>query len=242
LPNLLMAEIRAANGEVAEAKRMLHYALSLLAQAGLRESTYTVQAMNTLCGVQLAASSYDEALRTSSKMIDVLTTLGYTSMPIFADALGTAATVHMHMRQPLQAQRLFCAALEVTQSWLADKDAWIHGSPYQHCLDLDVWLLEGHAEAYREQGMVTHANELMVQAAERRSARGLALTSLLTSTGEFDVDNIDQHDVLGRPGGIGGACFSSSDVDDLFSFPAVLDISLQIPQHQPVQPYPRHIY
>lgn len=175
LPNLLLAEIRACKGDVMEAKRLLYYALSTLSQAGLSESTFTVNAMNTLVGVHIKSGNYDEAMWTCTKMVDVLANMGggsYRGMPIYADALGTLATVHLNLQQPNEAERLFCEALEVIYGWLG-RDGWHSNAPFEHCQDLDIWLMEGLARACRDQGKVVQADAHIADAEAKRFERGL---------------------------------------------------------------------
>jgi tetratricopeptide (TPR) repeat protein len=176
LPNLLLAEIQAGKGDVDEAKRLLYYALSVLSQAGLSESTLTVNAMNTLVGVHLSTHSHEEAMWTCTRMVDVLAGMGggsYRGMPIYADALGTLGTVHLNLQQPAEAERLFCEALEVAHRWLARTD-WLEDAPFEHCQDLDIWLMEGLARACRDLGKVAQAEDHLAEAAAKRRDRGLA--------------------------------------------------------------------
>jgi tetratricopeptide (TPR) repeat protein len=196
LANLLLAEIRALRGDTETAKRKLYYALSLLSGAGMTESTYTVNAMNTLVNVQMSSGSYEDALRTSSKMLDILVSLGYDEMPIYADALGTTGVVYLNMKHLDDAERLFCKALEVINTWFA-KAAWKKLVPYEHCQDLDIWLLEGLAKVNDAQGNIVQADSLRENALRKRAQRGLCDIRIMPDPdlASLEPDDTDPNDI-----------------------------------------------
>lgn len=231
LPNLLLAEIRASRGETNEAKKLLHYALSLLSQAGLGESTFTVSAMNTLVGVLLSTRCYEDAMRTSTQMVDVLNNMGYHNMPIYADALGTLATVHLHIGRLGEAEKYFCDALEVIEIWLGKSD-WHKSVPYEHCQDLDIWLLEGLAWACHEQGKIVQAEERHAEAEERRQKRGLASADTKVHDNGPKLSMGDHVDVL-------------AELSALLASPNIVEALQQkrnFPARMDRKPYSRHVY
>jgi hypothetical protein len=124
-------------------------------------------------------------------MVDILDSLGYAEMPIYADALGTMGVVYLNMKQLEDAQRLFCKALEVINSWFG-KASWKKVVPYEHCQDLDIWLLEGLAKVYDAQGKIVQADSLRDNASMKRAQRGLCDVRVVSSESPSSVlENCD---------------------------------------------------
>ncbi|KAK1862005.1 hypothetical protein I4F81_004581 [Pyropia yezoensis] len=153
---LLVASIRmqATPPRTREARALLVRALRVLTAAGLGKTTLAVNAMTNLTQIHLRRGELLKARSVVSQLLDVLDTMRYSKMPIYADALGSQAMVSLALGDAPAAERQFSAALEVVAEW--GTKTW--GSlPVQHCLDLDLWLLEGLARAMRVQGRVEDA-------------------------------------------------------------------------------------
>lgn len=169
---LLVASIRmqATPPRTREARALLVRALRVLTAAGLGKTTLAVNAMTNLTQIHLRRGELLKARSVVSQLLDVLDTMRYSKMPIYADALGSQAMVSLALGDAPAAERQFSAALEVVAEW--GTKTW--GSlPVQHCLDLDLWLLEGLARAMRVQGRVEDAAYVTQKAREGRVSRQL---------------------------------------------------------------------
>jgi len=169
---LLVASIRMQSTppRTGEARALLVRALRILTAGGLGKTTLAVNAMTNLTQIHLRRGELLKARSVVSQLLDVLDTMRYSKMPIFADALGSQAMVSLALGDAAAAERQFSAALEVVAEW--GTKTW--GSlPVQHCLDLDLWLLEGLARAMRVQGRVEDAAYVTQKAREGRVSRQL---------------------------------------------------------------------
>jgi len=169
---LLVASIRMQSSppRTGEARALLVRALRILTAGGLGKTTLAVNAMTNLTQIHLRRGELLKARSVVSQLLDVLDTMRYSKMPIFADALGSQAMVSLALGDAAAAERQFSAALAVVADW--GTKTW--GSlPVQHCLDLDLWLLEGLARAMRVQGRVEDAAYVTQKAREGRVSRQL---------------------------------------------------------------------
>lgn len=167
---LLLSNLRLANDRIREARENCVKALRILAEADLGRSTFGINAMSNLVTIYLMEGQRDKAKSVSGRLLDTLNTMRYTGMPIYADALGVCAMLSVSEGDYKEAERQYARALETVGKW-GSKD-WT-GIPVQHCLDLDLWLMEGLAEALRRQGKEQDALVLEQRAAEDRESRGL---------------------------------------------------------------------
>ncbi|KAI0566234.1 hypothetical protein FGB62_11g369 [Gracilaria domingensis] len=167
---LLLSNLRLNKNRIRDARLLCVKALRILADAGLGRSTFGINAMSNLVTIYLSEGWLDKAKSVANKLLDTLQTMRYTGMPIYADALGVCAMVSMAARNYSEAERQYGTALETVGKW-GSKD-W-SGIPVQHCLDLDLWLMEGLAAAIRKQGRIQEAVALEERAAEDRKIRGL---------------------------------------------------------------------
>lgn len=167
---LLLSNVRLNQNRIKDARILCVKALRILADAGLGRSTFGINAMSNLVTIYLTDGLLDKAKSVANKLLDTLNTMRYSGMPIYADALGVCAMVSLAEKDYHEAERQFGTALETVGKW-GSKD-W-SGIPVQHCLDLDLWLMEGLAEAIRKQGRVDEALVLDERAVEDRKLRGL---------------------------------------------------------------------
>lgn len=167
---LLLSNLRLAADRIKEARVTCIKALCILAEAGLGRSTFGINAMSNLVTIYLMEGHQEKAKSVSRRLLDTLNTMRYTGMPIYADALGVCAMLSMAEGNYKEAEKQYARALETVGKW-GSKD-WT-GIPVQHCLDLDLWLMEGLAEAARRQGKEQDAQLLEQRAAKDRKSRGL---------------------------------------------------------------------
>lgn len=167
---LLLSNLRLAADRIREARTTCIKALRILAEAGLGRSTFGINAMSNLVTIYLLEGQTSKAKSVSGRLLDTLNMMRYTGMPIYADALGVCAMLSMAEGDFKEAEKQYGRALETIGKW-GSKD-WA-GIPVQHCLDLDLWLMEGLAEAVRGQGKEQDAFLLEQRAAEDRESRGL---------------------------------------------------------------------
>ncbi|CDF34535.1 unnamed protein product [Chondrus crispus] len=178
---LLLSNLRLSSRRFKQASAYCVQALRILSEAGLGRSTFAINAMSNLVTTYLEGDSLDKAKSVANRLLDTLNVMRYTGMPIYADALGVCAMVSMAEENYAEAERQYGTALETVGKWGSKE--WT-GIPVQHCLDLDVWLMEGLAEAIRRQGRTEEALALERRAAEDRRSRGLPPNS--TGTEFFD--------------------------------------------------------
>lgn len=141
-----------------------------VAAAGLGRSTFGINAMSNLVAIYVHDGEISKADSVATRLLDTLHNMRYTGMPIYADALGVCGMVSMAKGEYREAERQFGTALEIVGKWGSKE--W-KGIPVQHCLDLDLNLLEGLAEATRCQGRIPEAEVLIQRAREDRASRGL---------------------------------------------------------------------
>lgn len=168
---LLLSNVRMSRNRVREARTLCVKALRILAAAGLGRSTFGINAMSNLTAIYLEENQLDKAGVVATRLVDTLNNMGYQQMPIFADALGVLGSVNNAKGLHCEAALQFGSALEIVRQWAA-KD-W-SSRPIQHCLDLDIWLLECLADATEMQGRQHEAQLLRVQAKDARRERGLS--------------------------------------------------------------------
>lgn len=183
---LLLSNLRMSSNRVKEARVLCVKALRILAEAGLGRSTFGINAMSNLVSIYLMEGHLDKAKSVASRLLDTLNTMSYTGMPIYADALGVCATVSMAERNFKEAEKQFSRALETVGKWGSKE--WT-GIPVQHCLDLDLWLMEGLADAIRGQGKVVEAMVLVQRAAQDRESRGLSSAVVMQAPGSSSDDS-----------------------------------------------------
>lgn len=170
LATLLLANLRMRAHRWQEARALLIRALKILQQRGLGKTTYAINAMSNLVGVYVAREEFQKAKILSTQLLDCLTGMGYENMPIMADSRGQTGLVCMSLGEYQEAEQQFAAALEIVASWNAKK--WFN-VPIQHCIELDLWLMEGWARAIYMQGRKPEAEDMMQRADQDRVARGL---------------------------------------------------------------------
>lgn len=168
---LLLSNVRMSKRRVREARTLCVKALRILAAAGLGRSTFGINAMANLTVIYLEENQLDKASVVATRLVDTLNNMGYTKMPIFADALGVVGKVSMAQGRYHDAEQQFGAAIEIVKLW-ANKE-WT-ARPVFHCLDLDLWLLESLATAIAKQGRTHEASLLQTQAQQTRKDRGLS--------------------------------------------------------------------
>lgn len=182
---LLLSNLRLSAKRIKEARVLCVKALKILAEAGLGRSTFGINAMSNLVTIYLEDGHMNKAKSVANRLLDTLNTMRYTGMPIYADALGVCAMVSMAEKNYAEAEQQYGTAVETVRKWGSKE--WT-GPPVQHCLDLDLWLMEGLAEAIRRQGRVEEAVALEQRAAEARENRGLPRN---TSIGDFLLGHHD---------------------------------------------------
>lgn len=173
---ILLAEVRISDHDFEEGKKLLLQALKTLNESELRKSTFAACCLLNLCSVYLTTAQIESALHSVNGALDLLAELGFSQMPIYANALGTLGTVHFQKGNTSQAQNLFSSALNLIQSWMSNKD-WDE-APVQHCAHLDIFLAESIAQTYMKQDRRQEAAQMAVRARQQREERGLALVDV----------------------------------------------------------------
>lgn len=194
---LLLSNLRLTAGRVRDARVLCVKALKILAEAGLGRSTFGINAMSNLVTIYLMEGHRDKAKSVASRLLDTLNTMRYTGMPIYADALGVCAMVSMSEGDYMEAEKQYGRALETVGKWGSKE--WT-GIPVQHCLDLDLWLMEGLAECIRRQGKIGDALVLEQRAAEDRESRGLPRSMAFAQFGDQQSGDSG----IERRGNVGG--------------------------------------
>lgn len=188
---LLMSNLKLGDNKIEAARKLCSKALSTLRDATLGRSTFGINAMSNLVTIYLREGHLENAKSVASRLLDTLNTMRYTGMPIYADALGVCGMVSMAEGNYAEAERQYLTALETVGKW-GSKD-WA-GVPVEHCLDLDLWLMEGLAEAIRKQGRIDEARAVFEKAATGRNSRGLP-----RSKNAFEEETGDEKDSEGKP-------------------------------------------
>lgn len=184
LVNLLMSNLRFGTNRFKEAQGYCVRALTTLRDAGLGRSTFGINAMSNLVQCYLSAGRLDKAKSVAGKLLDTLNEMRYTGMPIYADALGVCAMVSMAEHNYSEAERQYGTAVETVHTWGSKE--WT-GVPLQHCMDLDLWLMEGLADAIQSQGRSAEAAELLEKASEIRERRHLPETPLVSKDDQEEM-------------------------------------------------------
>eukprot|EP00172_Hildenbrandia_rubra_P000289 Plantae.Rhodophyta-Hildenbrandia_rubra.ctg11301.p1 GENE.Plantae.Rhodophyta-Hildenbrandia_rubra.ctg11301~~Plantae.Rhodophyta-Hildenbrandia_rubra.ctg11301.p1 ORF type:complete len:782 (+),score=157.62 Plantae.Rhodophyta-Hildenbrandia_rubra.ctg11301:1955-4300(+) len=151
---LLCANLAMTEGKVSYAKKSLILALKTLNDGGLAKSTYGVGALLGLIGVYSADEDFNKAKRIADELLGILSSLGFENMPLYADCIGCRAAVLLANEDYAGAEQGFTSSLEIVRDWL-EKD-WSQ-VPMQHCLDLDLWLMEGLKRSLMAQGKARQA-------------------------------------------------------------------------------------
>lgn len=181
---LLLSNVRMSKRRVREARTLCVKALRILSAAGLGRSTFGINAMANLTVIYLEENQLEKASVVATRLVDTLNNMGYTKMPIFADALGVVGKVSMAQGRYHDAEQQFGAAIEIVKLW-ANKE-WT-ARPVFHCLDLDLWLLESLATAIAKQGRTHEASLLETQAQQTRKNRGLSSDVIPASLMQNDL-------------------------------------------------------
>lgn len=167
---LLLSNVRMCTNRVREARTLCVKALRILAAADLGRSTFGINAMANLTAIYLEEQHLEKASVVATRLVDTLNNMRFTKMPIFADALGVVGMVSMAQGRYHDAEQQFGSAVEIVKLWGAKE--WT-ARPVQHCLDLDIWLLDNLASAIAKQGRSHEASLLKAQATQMRRERGL---------------------------------------------------------------------
>ncbi|KAI0561773.1 Tetratricopeptide repeat containing protein [Gracilaria domingensis] len=168
---LLLAELRASEREFQHAKSLLSQALQSMRNRSMQRSSYAACCLLTLASVYSAMHEESKALVAVTKAIDVLVTVKFEYMPIYADALRALGCVHFRMGDVDKAQKVFLQGLQIVQDWMARPD-W-NLAPFQHCAHLDVFLVESVAWTFVKQDRMDDAKALFEQAKTQRRMRHL---------------------------------------------------------------------
>lgn len=174
---LLLSNLRLSHKRIRDARLLCVKAMKILVEAGLGRSTFGINAMSNLVTIYLEEGNVEKAKSVAGRLLGTLKTMRYTGMPIYADALGVCALISMAEKNYAEAEQQYRTALEVMGKWGA-KD-WA-GIPVQHCLDLDMWLMEGMAESIDAQGRREEAVTLEERASGIRKSRGLNISASVT--------------------------------------------------------------
>eukprot|EP00180_Rhodochaete_pulchella_P001324 Plantae.Rhodophyta-Rhodochaete_pulchella.ctg21340.p1 GENE.Plantae.Rhodophyta-Rhodochaete_pulchella.ctg21340~~Plantae.Rhodophyta-Rhodochaete_pulchella.ctg21340.p1 ORF type:complete len:282 (+),score=43.72 Plantae.Rhodophyta-Rhodochaete_pulchella.ctg21340:102-848(+) len=185
---LLLANLRLEAGTTDVAHVLLVKALKILTTKGLGRTTFAVNALTNLVAIYLQQGEIGKAKGVASELLDVLHVMKYDNMPIYADVLGVMATVNMAQGEGREAERQFAAALEVVTSWGTKKWSDI---PVQHCLDLDLWLMQGLAKALALQGRHMESERMLNLARSAWATRGLSQTPIVSDE-EFRDSTVDR--------------------------------------------------
>jgi len=167
---LLLANLRMDSGNTDAAHVLLVKALKVLTTKGMGRTTFAVNALTNLVAIYLQKGETEKAKGVASELLDVLHMMKYQNMPIYADVLGVMATVSMAEGNGREAERQFAAALEIVTSWGTKQWSDI---PVQHCLDLDLWLMQGLAKALKVQGRDSESSQMLALARQAWANRGL---------------------------------------------------------------------
>lgn len=164
---VLMAELRISQRSFVEGSRFLAEALNVLSSAGLQKSTFAACCLLSLGTVFSNMGQTEKALKAVGAALDVLSGLGYEHMPIYADGLRTLGSVHLAAGDADRAQKIFLSALELIEKWMG------LNAPMQHCMHLDIFLMELLAETYDAQGRRDIARFMIQKSKEKRTERRL---------------------------------------------------------------------
>ncbi|PXF43198.1 hypothetical protein BWQ96_07073 [Gracilariopsis chorda] len=172
---LLLAEFRASEHEFENSKRLLTQALQSMRDGPMQRSSFAACCLLTLSSVYCALNEENKALVAVTRAIGILVAVKFERMPIYADALRALGCVRFRMGQVNEAQKQFTQALHIVQDWKARPD-W-QQAPVQHCVHLDVFLIELIAWTFVKQNMMNDAETLFQQAKAQRRARQLDETT-----------------------------------------------------------------
>lgn len=162
LPLILLSQRIGLEGFRSEASDLLIMSLRILSALGLAQSTFAAAALLSISGMFLSSGQLMRARDVCYRALDVLRGGNFTSLPVFADALGMLGAVELiEGLRPAATQR-FGAALHVLESWLDTYAGLPHEHclnnpldvqylPLQHCRELHLWLSIGLARTCRAQ-------------------------------------------------------------------------------------------
>ena len=168
---LLLAQLHTRSQSYEIAQKLLRQVLGHLQNSGMQYTTFAISCLLNLATVYTATHLFEKALQMMHAAMDVLNRLGFTHLPIYADALQTIGTLHMEQGNSQQAQKLFSAAFDVIEKWKTSKK-W-KNVPIQHCMHLDIFLIECIAKTMFIQNRRDEGRELLSNARQRRTNRDL---------------------------------------------------------------------
>lgn len=178
---LLLAELRIEQRALDEASKLLRQTLRTLRESDLHKSTFAVCALLSLGSVYSWMNEPCRAMQAVEAGLEVLLGLGFSQMPIHADALRAMGAVHLRAGDAKKAQEVFLSGLRIMDGWMGMNDWTV--TPNAHCLHLDVFLVELIAQTYVAQDCAEEASKLVEQAQQKRKMRGLQGTSLCSLAG-----------------------------------------------------------
>uniref|UniRef100_A0A7S0ZF07 Uncharacterized protein n=1 Tax=Timspurckia oligopyrenoides TaxID=708627 RepID=A0A7S0ZF07_9RHOD len=167
---LLKANLLLIQQEIDDAYMLLVRALKILTSAQLQKTTLAVNTLTNLISINVSRGQLQRAKELSAKVLEVLKMMKYQTMPIYADVLGLCAVIELQLADPERAEINFRAALNILSNW-GDKK-WFD-IPWQHCLDLDLWLMKGLAMSLTNQGRMMEAEKVLKTAGAKCASRGL---------------------------------------------------------------------
>mmetsp|Transcript_36506 Transcript_36506/g.145977 ORF Transcript_36506/g.145977 Transcript_36506/m.145977 type:complete len:604 (-) Transcript_36506:3805-5616(-) len=167
---LLFAGVKINLSKTEEGHKLLVEALRILNKIGLGKTTLAVNALTNLVTIYVQRGQLDRANYVATELLNTLHAMRYDKMPIYADALGVLAMVRMAAGDYTDAARQFGSGLEIVAGW--GSKSWT-SVPVQHCLDLDIWLMEGLAISLNLQGLEKDAKYMVSLASDARTSRRL---------------------------------------------------------------------
>eukprot|EP00189_Rhodosorus_marinus_P007504 CAMPEP_0184754524 /NCGR_PEP_ID=MMETSP0315-20130426/44667_1 /TAXON_ID=101924 /ORGANISM="Rhodosorus marinus, Strain UTEX LB 2760" /LENGTH=606 /DNA_ID=CAMNT_0027233949 /DNA_START=274 /DNA_END=2094 /DNA_ORIENTATION=+ len=167
---LLFAGVKINLSKTEEGHKLLVEALRILNKIGLGKTTLAVNALTNLVTIYVQRGQLDRANYVATELLNTLHAMRYDKMPIYADALGVLAMVRMAAGDYTDAARQFGSGLEIVAGW--GSKSWT-SVPVQHCLDLDIWLMEGLAISLNLQGLEKDAKYMVTLASDARLSRRL---------------------------------------------------------------------
>ena len=186
---VLFAELRISDREFEEARTLILKALRTLKENNMQRSTFAVCCLLSLASVFSSIGRSDKAMKTVNFALDILGDLGFTDMPIHADALRTLGTVHFRAGALEEAQTIFLSALNIIQKWMSRTD-W-ESAPFQHCTHLDIFLMENVGKTHMAMGRVDEGRRLINVAKQERQGRKLESKDTEPSD-NMQIDNRDR--------------------------------------------------
>ena len=184
---LLLAQLHTRSQSYEIAQQLLEQVLRHLQNTGMQYTTFAISCLLNLATVYTATHLFKKALHMMHAAMDVLNRLGFGRLPIYADALQTLGTFHMEQDNTQEAQRLFSAAFDVIEKWKSSR-TW-KNAPIEHCMHLDIFLIECIAKTMFIQNRRDEGRELLSNARQRIMSRDLKEIS----------PNIEENSLIGSP-------------------------------------------